>query len=538
MAKSSRGRRRVTRAKNTARPNGLARRGGAIRTVRTVAPGRGPRGSDSGVVSTLVANAMPEQLLGVLGTAEDPAELMNQLEQAGLLPSAEEILAGVLDGWTPLLRTGCDPLEAELCGAEFLGVIRRLVPGEPDLAEIVTEMIAEVETRGTRDAMAMASVLAVLGPGGVRSAASAAAARLAAAGLAAPPWASELGRPTIGTCFGYADPLGEQQAIALCFSYRRKRHAVCVLIDHVLGGGIKDCFVSARPDQVRADYRRSARGVGLDCEDYSPAEAASILGRALDREPCPEQPDQVEDVGDLLDLLRSRLELLSGEGSGGSSASRALQRVPAGQRTGAGQRTAAGRRGQSRACPMIHQVKITLRGAKPPIWRRLEVPSDMKLSRLHECVQQAFGWYGYHLWVFSTPDGEFGDPDPELGHRSASARSLGDVAPAVGDRIRYTYDFGDDWEHEIAVEEVRPAEGGVAYPRCTAGRRACPPEDCGGIWGYQELLEVLADPRHPEHAERLEWLGLRSAAEFDAAAFDLDEANRALEGLARILVRD
>jgi hypothetical protein len=532
MAKSSRGGRRKTRDKRSARPNGSARRGGAVRTVRTVTPGSGQRGSKSGVVSALPANATPEQLLGVLGTTEDPAELMNQLELAGLLPSAEEILAGVLDGWTPLLRTGCDPLEAELCGAEFLGVIRRLVPGEPDLAEVVTEMIAEVETWGTREAMAMASVLAVLGPGEVRSAASAAAARLAASGLAAPSWASGLGRPTIGTCFGYADPFGEQQAIALCFSYGRKRHAVCVLIDHVLGGGIKDCFVSARPDQVRARYRRSAQGLGVACEDYSPAEAAAILGRALDREPCPEQPDQIEDVGDHLELLRSRLELLSEDGAGGSSAPRARQRVPAGQLT------TAGRRGHSRACPMIHQVKITLRGAKPPIWRRLEVPSDIKLSRLHECVQQAFGWYGYHLWAFSTPSGEFGDPDPELGHRSASARSLGDVAPAAGDRIRYTYDFGDDWEHEITVEEVRSAEGGVAYPRCTAGRRACPPEDCGGIWGYQELLEVLADPRHPEHAERLEWLGLRSATEFDAAAFDLDEANRALKGLARILLRD
>ncbi len=180
-------------------------------------------------------------------------------------------------------------------------------------------------------------------------------------------------------------------------------------------------------------------------------------------------------------------------------------------------------------------MKITLRGAKPPIWRRLEVPSDLKLSRLHECVQQAFGWYGCHLWVFSTPGGEFGDPDPE--HRGASARSLRDVAPAAGDRIRYTYDFGDDWEHEITVEEVKPAETGLAYPRCTAGRKACPPEDCGGICGYQELLEILADPGHPEHAQRLEWLGLGSAAEFDPAAFDLDEANRALKGLARILVK-
>jgi len=94
--------------------------------------------------------------------------------------------------------------------------------------------------------------------------------------------------------------------------------------------------------------------------------------------------------------------------------------------------------------------------------------------------------------------------------------------------LRYLYDFGDDWQHDIVVEAVGPADSDARYPRCTAGRRAGPPEDCGGVWGFAELLEILADPQHEEHAERLEWLGIDSAEEFDPAAFDLAEINRDL----------
>lgn len=94
---------------------------------------------------------------------------------------------------------------------------------------------------------------------------------------------------------------------------------------------------------------------------------------------------------------------------------------------------------------------------------------------------------------------------------------IGQVAPAEGDTLRYVYDFGDDWNHRIVVEAVADAESEGRYPRCLNGRRSAPPEDCGGIWGYAELVESLADKTHPEHADRLEWLGLDSAR-FDAAA--------------------
>jgi hypothetical protein len=159
------------------------------------------------------------------------------------------------------------------------------------------------------------------------------------------------------------------------------------------------------------------------------------------------------------------------------------------------------------------------------------------LQQLHEYIQAAFGWHNSHMWVFETPLGDYGTANPELGHRSAAAGRLDDVAVRGGDRLRYTYDFGDDWEHDVLVEDVLTAEPGVAYPRCSGGRRACPPDDCGGLWGYQELLEILADPGHEEYEDRLEWLGIASGSEFDPARFDVDEANRALSKRAKVLVK-
>jgi hypothetical protein len=185
----------------------------------------------------------------------------------------------------------------------------------------------------------------------------------------------------------------------------------------------------------------------------------------------------------------------------------------------------------------VHRVKVTLRGVRPPIWRRLDVPSAATLQQVHHIVQEAFGWQSYHMWVFETQAGDFGVPDPELGYRSAATKKLRDVAPQAGDRIRYTYDFGDGWEHDILVEAVHPAESGITYPRCLAGRRACPPEDCGGVWGYEDLLRILADPADDEHEERLEWLGLDSADQFDPATFDLAAVNTALAGLAKAPIK-
>ena len=147
---------------------------------------------------------------------------------------------------------------------------------------------------------------------------------------------------------------------------------------------------------------------------------------------------------------------------------------------------------------------------KPPVWRRLEVPADLDLGRLHEVIQVAMGWQDCHLHVFSDGGAEYGQPDPELGHTDERAVCLSQLLAGVGDRLLYTYDFGDGWEHDITLEKILPADGATAGAICTAGKGACPPGDYGGLWGYQELKATLADPNADEHESMLDWLGLTS----------------------------
>jgi hypothetical protein len=169
-----------------------------------------------------------------------------------------------------------------------------------------------------------------------------------------------------------------------------------------------------------------------------------------------------------------------------------------------------------------------LRIATPPIWRRLMVPADVNLARLHDIIQVAFQWDDSHLHVFETPYGRFGYADPDLGHRAESPVTLEQVAPRVKSRILYTYDFGDGWDHDIIVEKVLDRDSTLTIPLCIGGRRAAPPEDCGGIGGYYELVETITDPQHPEHERMLAWLGLDGPQEFDPEAFNVDEVNMAL----------
>jgi hypothetical protein len=177
----------------------------------------------------------------------------------------------------------------------------------------------------------------------------------------------------------------------------------------------------------------------------------------------------------------------------------------------------------------VCQLKITLRGAsKPPVWRRVLVPASMTLDLLHEVILRAMGWDGGHLHVFSDGWREFGSPGAELGYADERRVTVADLLSGPGGKVTYTYDFGDDWEHVILLETILPAGPGAAYPVCVAGKGACPPEDCGGQWGYAELKEILADRDHEQHEEMLEWLGLDDAAEFDPAEFSVDEVNERL----------
>lgn len=178
---------------------------------------------------------------------------------------------------------------------------------------------------------------------------------------------------------------------------------------------------------------------------------------------------------------------------------------------------------------VVVQIKIKLRGvSKPPVWRRLLVRADTRLDRLHEMILAAFGWQGYHMHVFTSGSDDFGEHDPALGFIDERQVSLDQLIGGVGDRLGYTYDFGDDWEHELVVEEFHDADPEVHYPDLVAAKGACPPEDCGGPWGYAELKEILADPTHERHQEMLDWLGLEDAAAFDPREVKTDEIEEEL----------
>jgi Plasmid pRiA4b ORF-3-like protein len=173
---------------------------------------------------------------------------------------------------------------------------------------------------------------------------------------------------------------------------------------------------------------------------------------------------------------------------------------------------------------IIVQIKVKLLGvSKPPVWRQLQLRADTHLDQLHQILQAALGWENYHLHAFSFGEEEFGPRDAELGLDFNDERqvTLGELTD-IGARFRYTYDFGDNWQHEIVVEDLLHADPDIHYPILVAAKGACPPEDCGGVWGYANLKEALADPNHDEHQEMLEWLGLDNASEFDPAAVPTD----------------
>ena len=179
----------------------------------------------------------------------------------------------------------------------------------------------------------------------------------------------------------------------------------------------------------------------------------------------------------------------------------------------------------------VYQLKVTLRRAKPPIWRRLLVTDDTYLDRLHLIIQDAMGWQNCHLYQFDTGSFRymeyFEEDFIDDNQKPASSIRLGDLGLQKGRALRYMYDFGDGWLHEIKVEGIARIERGAQYPRCIAGRRACPPEDCGGIFGYHDMLCVLGSKSDPEGQEYLE--GLRR--DWDPDEFDLQKTDALLRAL-------
>jgi len=180
----------------------------------------------------------------------------------------------------------------------------------------------------------------------------------------------------------------------------------------------------------------------------------------------------------------------------------------------------------------LYQLKITLKRSDPPIWRRVVVRSDMPLRRFHGVIQRVMGWTDSHLHQFIAGNTYYGTPDPEMmgfGRQILSEKryTVADLALAAKRSFVYEYDFGDGWEHKIVVEKILPPDPEFQHPICLAGANACPPEDCGGIGGYYELIEILADPRNPEHESMKEWLGY----DLDPARFNIEIANGVLNRL-------
>ena len=180
----------------------------------------------------------------------------------------------------------------------------------------------------------------------------------------------------------------------------------------------------------------------------------------------------------------------------------------------------------------IYQLKITLRDIKPPIWRRVQVQSSTTLSKLHLIIQAAMGWYNCHLHSFSIQGIEYGQTEPDYGLdlKDENKAKLSSVIKQEKSKFFYTYDFGDSWEHTILVEKILPKDPKVFYPLCLKAKRACPPEDCGGAWGYIEFLEAMQNPQHPEHGDLKEWIG----GSFDSELCDLQELNQQLSNFERL----
>jgi len=179
----------------------------------------------------------------------------------------------------------------------------------------------------------------------------------------------------------------------------------------------------------------------------------------------------------------------------------------------------------------VYQIKITLTGSQPAMWRRFEVPGNTSLAELHGILQVVMGWSNAHLHRFIVKGQTYATPERgDIGPRKPKDErkfTLRDLLTQEGSRPTYEYDFGDNWQHELLVERIHPAEEGTRYPVCLEGAGACPPEDVGGVSGYTQFLEAMVDTNHPEHQNCRDWIG----GYFDPEKFDLAKVNQILRNI-------
>lgn len=451
-----------------------------------------------------------------------------------------------------------DPLDAELFGATFVAMAESA--GQEVEDAMIEGIIPAFAARASTEALVALLALASAAGDRVGKAALVAADQVTAAGVTPPEWAKEVRQPAvIGDAWRIGDSAGAGSVLIATFHRGGRSHAFAMTVDELSCGAASEIFVVDTDDlpDVLAAIREDISAGGHDVveEIVEPAdfrwhcenalEARAVHDEDEDLFGVPDDADADAEYGVMSLLLRNRLSTLpisdrprpphgdESEGFGLEALDAVAQLFrekstsPGGARGRQAKKLRPRRKRVAGQAP-VFQIKVGLRDAEPPIWRRLEVSADTSLARLNHVIQLAFGWDNSHLHVFDTPYGQFGMGE-EQGDESSVA--LEQVVARVGSKIRYVYDFGDDWDHELVVEKVVDREEAVEYPRCTGGQRAAPPEDCGGMWGYLCLLDALSDPAHPEHEDRMDWMGLDDPAQFDPAAFEVEAVNRALARL-------
>lgn len=174
----------------------------------------------------------------------------------------------------------------------------------------------------------------------------------------------------------------------------------------------------------------------------------------------------------------------------------------------------------------VFQLKITMVETKPIIWRRILVDSDTLLVDLHKIIQTTIGWSNAHLHIFNDGKNDYAPIELEVDNSLDSNKvNLNKIFKKVEQSILYEYDFGDSWSHEVYLEKIIETEEEMQLPTCLDGARKCPPEDCGGVWGFKDFLKIISNPKDPQYKEMKEWLG----GEYDPNYFKLEEINAQLK---------
>jgi hypothetical protein len=181
----------------------------------------------------------------------------------------------------------------------------------------------------------------------------------------------------------------------------------------------------------------------------------------------------------------------------------------------------------------MYHIRITIDKIAPPIWRLIAIPETFSLNQLHHTIQISFGWTNSHLYMFGDDDNRIGDPilweDSESPTLWDKKLKITDVLQNVGDELKYEYDMGDGWKHTVVLEKIE--ERALAGVKCLDGARNAPPEDCGGVHGYHELIHHRYHPEEDGYIELIEWLG----DEYDSELFDLKAVNKELRGLVKYI---